>query len=152
MQSSLLGICTNFKERLGYKRRSVGGEAAVRLSTLFSNLVDQAKQGIRFTEGDWAKSRNTLLEGKTEPQQPRYKSDSCPGVRMFSHIIDHLKFAILIPIINRELGTLEKILTRGTGTSTTASTGEYSEWSLLKASVMFKKFYKQNMTWWIAGR
>ncbi|KAK8103709.1 uncharacterized protein PG998_010742 [Apiospora kogelbergensis] len=240
MQSSLLGLCTNFKERLGYKRRSVGDETAVRLSTLLSNLVDQAKQGIRFTDGDWAKFRNTLLEGKAEPQQPRYKNDSCPGIQAFSHIIDHLKFAVLIPIIDRELavlsedktkpdsmlvhwdkdlvqhynlyselgqsnprvkslmsklnvdinalytecadnqtrwkdvpfevkmeqlyedflaikpkklsGTLEMILTRGAGTSTTASNGEYSPWSLLKASVMFKKFYKKNVTWWIAGR
>ncbi|KAK7999755.1 RNA-directed RNA polymerase [Apiospora arundinis] len=243
MQSSLLGMATNFKERLGYKRRSVGDAVAIRLSTLLSNLVDQAKQGIRFTDGDWAKFRNALLEGKAEPQQPRYKSDSCPGVRKFSHIIDHLKFSVLIPIIDRELallsedktkpdsllvpwdkdlvrlydvyselgrgkprvkslmsnlivdldalsnefldnptrwkdvpfevkmerlyedflaiqprkltGTLETILTRGGGGSETgmnANVGEYCEWSLLKASVMFKKFYKQNMAWWIAGR
>ncbi|KAK7962123.1 RNA-directed RNA polymerase [Apiospora aurea] len=233
MQSSLLGLCTNFKERLGYSRRSVGDEAAVRLSTLLSNLVDQAKQGIRFTNEDWTKFRNALLGGKAEPPQPRYKSDSCPGRRKFSHIIDHLKFSVLIPIIERELailsedktkpnsllvpwdkdlvklydlynelgqnkprvksimtklnndldalygqctgnqarwkdvpfevkmerlyedfhaiqpkkltGTLERILTRG-------GTGSYSEWSLLKASVMFKKFYMQNVTWWIAGR
>ncbi|KAK8064677.1 hypothetical protein PG994_007315 [Apiospora phragmitis] len=232
MQSSLLGLCTNFKERLGYERRSVGDEAAVRLSTLLSNLVGQAKQGIQFTNEDWAKFRNALLKGKPEPSQPRYKSDSCPGARKFSHIIDHLKFSVLIPIFERELatlheegkktsllvpwdkdlvklydlynelgqdkprvksmmtklvndldalysqcmgtqarwkdvpfetrmerlhedlcaiqpkkltGTLERALTRD-------GTGQYSEWSLLKASVMFKKFYMQNVTWWIAGR
>ncbi|KAK7984781.1 RNA polymerase-like protein [Apiospora saccharicola] len=214
MQSSLLGLCTNFKEKLGYHRCSVGDDAAVRLSTLFE-------------------FRNNLLEGKAEPPQPRYKSDSCPGIRKFPHIIDHLKFSVLIPIIERELailsndktkpdsllvpwdkdlvklydlynelgqnkpriksilqklindldalyrqsidnqargkdvpfeirmqklyedfhaiqpkkpnGTLERILTRG-------GTGPYSEWSLLKASVMFKKFYMQGVTWWIAGR
>ncbi|KAK7914883.1 RNA polymerase-like protein [Apiospora marii] len=233
MQSSLLGLCTNFKERLGYQRRSVGDEAAVRLSTLLSNLVDQAKQGIRFTNTDWIRFRNHLLKGKAEPPQPRYKSDSCPGIRKFPHIIDHLKFSVLIPIIERELailsndktkpdsllvpwdkdlvrlydlyneigqnkpriksilqklindldalysqsmndqargkdvpfeirmqklyedfhaiqpkklsGTIERILTRG-------GTGQDSEWSLLKASVMFKKFYMQGVTWWIAGR
>ena len=233
MQPSLLGLCTNFKERLGYQRRAVGDEAAVRLSTLLSNLVDQAKQGIQFTNTDWTKFRNRLLEGKAEPPQPRYKSDSCPGIRKFPHIIDHLKFSVLIPIIERELAilsndktkpdsllvpwdkdlvrlydfynelgqhkprvksilqklvndldalysrcmdnqaqwkdvpfeikmarlyedfhaiqpkrlsrTLERMLTRG-------GTGQYSEWSLLKASVMFKKFYMQGVTWWIAGR
>ncbi|KAK8122586.1 RNA-dependent RNA polymerase [Apiospora sp. TS-2023a] len=228
MQSSLLGLCTNFKEKLGYARSSVGDDAAVRLSTLLSNLVDQAKQGIRFTNTDWTRFRNNLLEGKAEPPQPRYKSDSCPGIRKFPHIIDHLKFAVLIPIIERELailsndktkpdsllvqwdkdlvrlydhyhelgqnkprvksilqklindldalysqsmdnqprgkevpfeirmerlyeefhaiqpkklsGTLERILTRG-------GLEPYSEWSLLKASVMFKKFYKKEHTY-----
>ncbi|KAK8074621.1 RNA polymerase-like protein [Apiospora hydei] len=210
MQSNLLGLCTNFKERLGYSRRSVGDEAAVRLSTLLSNLVDQAKQGIRFTNEDWTKFRNALLgvrrnhpnrvlipiierelailsEDKTKPNsllvpwdkdlvklydlynefgqnKPRVKSiitklnndldalyGQCTGNQArwkdvpFEVKMERLyeDFHAIQP--KKLTGTLERILTRG-------GTGSYSEWSLLKASVMFKKFYMQNVTWWIAGR
>lgn len=233
MQPNLLGSCTNFKERFVYDRLSVGDESAIRLSTLLSNLVDQAKQGIQFTNEDWSRFRKALLKGKAEPPQPQYKFDSCPNNGEFPHIIDHLKFCVLIPIIERELailsnhrtkpgspvetwdkdlvrpndlyeelskkienigaifsklvgdlealysqcrnnpdrlkdipfevkmeklyedfhaiqpkkqsGTLEGVLTRD-------STKEYSEWSLLKASVLFKRHHKQNVVWWISGR
>lgn len=51
LTKSMLGVCTNYKERLCYN--TVGGDAVRMLSTLLSALVDQAKQDVRFTEGDF---------------------------------------------------------------------------------------------------
>lgn len=231
MKPKLLGTCTNFKEKWCYQRGSIGSEEAVRLSTLLSNLVDQSKQGTEFSHSDWTRFYRPLLGGLPVPPMPAYKSDSFKGAKPFKHIIDYLKFGVLIPVVSEELarlhnfgdgneppvhwdpdlaklaniwveikdkhprlapvllqldtdlegiyqqwlvqdpdisfkskvaelhsrflslqppkptGTLGELLLRG------SLPGDYSTWSLLKASTLFKKFYKKGpFVWWVAGR
>ncbi|KAK6221536.1 hypothetical protein LQW54_001308 [Pestalotiopsis sp. IQ-011] len=108
MQPNFLGMCTAFKENLCYKRDSVSDSTAVKLSTMLSNLVDQGKQGIVFTNKDLARFKKSLLKGKPEPPAPRYKLDSWRGEAPKTHIIDYLKFSVMIPKVDAELERLSK--------------------------------------------
>ncbi|KAK3322996.1 RNA dependent RNA polymerase-domain-containing protein [Apodospora peruviana] len=105
MQPNLLGICTNFKERLCYHNNSVSNRAAVILSTLVGNLVDQSKQGIIFNEESWNELRKIELRvaAKQFVDDPAYKSDVWTGQEQPRHIIDYLKFCVAKPAIDREL-------------------------------------------------
>jgi len=106
---SMLGICTNFKEKLCYNRGNVNDSTAVLLSTLLSNLVDQAKQGIQFGQRHWAKLRREQCRGSEGMQDPGYKSSFATG-GPFPHIIDHLKFDIAQKLIDAELAALHRAL------------------------------------------
>ncbi|KAL8409884.1 hypothetical protein RB594_008105 [Gaeumannomyces avenae] len=110
MRQNYLGICTNFKERLCYKRRNVHDQWAVLLSTLLSNLVDQSKQGIEFSAGQWRKLRNKLGE-PNELDLPLYKEGNWPHRHKTpDHIIDYLKFSVAKPLIDKELGIFQKAI------------------------------------------
>ena len=86
MQQSLLGICTNFKEKVCYTQGSVNTPESVFLSTLLSSLVDQSKQGFLFTEDDWTRIKQEVI--KFTPREPLYKTDHLDSKS--KHIIDHL--------------------------------------------------------------
>lgn len=102
LTKSMLGVCTNYKERLCYKNNTVGDDAARMLSTLLSNLVDQAKQGVRFTAEDFDRLRRDFkLPLHVNP--PLYKDKSWPLSGPRVHIIDFLKFDIAQRTIAREL-------------------------------------------------
>lgn len=109
LSKSMLGGCTNYKERLCYARNSVSDKPARVLSTLLSNLVDQAKQGLRFTPSDFQR----LLKDFRLPahvDDPIYKLDNCPHKLKSVHIIDHLKFLVAKPTITNELQNFHKAL------------------------------------------
>ncbi|KAI1393789.1 RNA dependent RNA polymerase-domain-containing protein [Hypoxylon trugodes] len=108
MQQNLLGMCTNYKERLCYARNSVRDNAAILLSTLISHLVDRAKQGIVFTDQDWARLRKTLR--RTDPPDPRYKKESWSEIWDPTHIIDHVKFSVGKPTVEEELRVFNESL------------------------------------------
>ncbi|KAK9414092.1 putative RNA dependent RNA polymerase-domain-containing protein [Seiridium unicorne] len=108
-QPSFLGMCTAFKESLCYHRKTVSDATAVRLSTMLSNLVDQPKQGIVFPLKEFSRfKRSLLLRGQPEPPQPKYKADTWTGKQPPSHIIDYLKFSVMIPAVDAELDRLSK--------------------------------------------
>lgn len=102
LSKSMLGACTIYKERLCYDRNNVQDDAAVVLSTLLSNLVDQAKQGIKFTADDFRRLREKRLPRRIPPE-PQYKKDVLPSGSKVTHIIDHLKFEVAKPTIETEL-------------------------------------------------
>ncbi|KAI0128987.1 RNA dependent RNA polymerase-domain-containing protein [Xylariales sp. AK1849] len=106
MQPNFLGRCTVFKEHLCYQRRSVSDFVAKRLSTLLSNLVDQAKQGIIFTTKDLSRFRKDILGTTPDPSKPLYKLNVWEGKGKPTHIIDYLKFSVVTPAIERELASL----------------------------------------------
>ncbi|RYP56745.1 hypothetical protein DL769_009871 [Monosporascus sp. CRB-8-3] len=113
MQQAFLGMCTNWKERLCYMRGSVRDGTAVLLSTLLSNLVDQAKQGIVFTGREWGRLKRHLLgERGGEPPVPLYRSEIWDGKGELKHINDYLKFGVAKPTIDRELGSFHVWLNR----------------------------------------
>lgn len=231
MQPAFVGRCTNFKENYCYREGSIRSEAAIRLSTLLSDLVDQSKQGIEFSSADWTRFSRLLLGSKPSPPKPAYKFDTYNGAKPFKHITDYLKFDVLLPVVEKALRDLHKPID-GTKppvhwdpdlaklasvwveikdkhpevapilrqldtdleglyqqwrvqvpdtsfqskvvrlNSTFLSIqplepagilveairrgglpGEFSVWSLLKASTLFKKFYKKGpFVWWVAGR
>lgn len=110
LSKSMLGSCTNFKERLCYARNSVCDRPARVLSTLLSNLVDQAKQGLRFTPPDFSR----LLKDLKVPahiDDPIYKkADNWPLKVPTVHIIDYLKFDVAKPTIKMELTSFHEAL------------------------------------------
>lgn len=108
MQQNYLGMCTNYKEKFCYARNSVGNSSAILLSTLISNLVDRAKQGIVFTDQDWARLRRTL--SKVDPPDPQYKKDNWGGKGEPTHIIDYVKFSVGKPTVEIELKALNEFL------------------------------------------
>ncbi|KAL8366746.1 hypothetical protein RB595_010553 [Gaeumannomyces hyphopodioides] len=108
MRQNYTGECTNFKERLCYKRRNVNDKVAVLLSTLLSNLVDQSKQGIEFPAPKWRRLKADLCGGK-DPGLPLYKGNWA-GRGELDHIIDYLKFAVAKPLIDEELVAFDKAI------------------------------------------
>ncbi|KAL3417199.1 RNA-dependent RNA polymerase [Phlyctema vagabunda] len=85
MQKSMLGLCTNYKDEVCYKLGTVNSEEAVLLSTLLSNLVDQAKQGYLFTEEDWSKLKKHINVSTVTPAYKRGELNA-----KSKHIIDRL--------------------------------------------------------------
>ncbi|KAJ4290026.1 hypothetical protein N0V88_006828 [Collariella sp. IMI 366227] len=110
MQPNYLGICTNYKERLCYHNNSVNNRAAITLSSLVGKLVDQSKQGIIFDSASWDRLRRELFGGKMHFEDPAYKGDVWGSSREPCHIIDHLKFAVAKPTIDRQLEALHKAM------------------------------------------
>ncbi|KAI2612210.1 RNA dependent RNA polymerase-domain-containing protein [Hypoxylon fragiforme] len=108
MQQNLLGMCTNYKERLCYARNSVGDETAILLSTLISHLVDRAKQGIVFTDEDWARLRKRL--SRHDPPNPRYKNKEWDVEGAPQQIIDYVKFSVGNPTIEMEMKSFTEAL------------------------------------------
>lgn len=143
MQQAFLGMCTNWKERLCYARNSVRDDTAVLLSTLLSNLVDQAKQGIVFTAGDWARLKRRLLGRRADPPQPLYRSENWDNSRggVLRHINDYLKFAVAKPTIERELRDFDAWLNAGS-TATHSDDDLFSMYEHLRALAGDSKTWK----------
>ncbi len=114
MEENLLGKCTVYKERLCYWRRTLDDQTANILSTLLSDLVDQAKQGNEFTTDDFNRLRTECLKAPGNRGPPSSKLDDPAYKRNFwsgytngtTHIIDYLKFGVARPIVERELRAL----------------------------------------------
>lgn len=101
MQPSLLGICTKFKEKLCYYK-GVDSKGALILCDLVGNLVDQAKGGIEFDDGDWGRFCQELLGvPKYAFEQPEYEKEmsSVWQKRKPPHILDKLKFKVANELI-----------------------------------------------------
>lgn len=118
MQSSLLGRCTNYKERMCYHRDPPGSEEALLLSTLLSNLVDEAKDGITFTPDDWARFKRDRLKRFwfDEPEYTKNRLSSTARKKSHLHIIDFLRFDICEQTIIDSLTALSKALKQGQAT------------------------------------
>lgn len=99
LQSSMLGICTNYKERLCYKYNTIANDKTISLSYLLSDLVDQAKQGTIFAEEDWHRFREDVLNEPKTLSQPNYQRDASKSdnpvlwERGETHILDDLRDA-----------------------------------------------------------
>ncbi|ELR03707.1 hypothetical protein VC83_06038 [Pseudogymnoascus destructans] len=105
LKQNMLGICTNFKEKLCYAKKSVACDEAVFLSTLLSSLVDQAKQGYSFTDSDWERLKAEKIRGPV--REPNYKRPAFNGnLRGDMHLIDHLKFRVAQKTIDDTLADL----------------------------------------------
>lgn len=122
MKDNLLGKLTTYKEDLCYWRGIIDDKTAVILSTLLSNLVDQAKQGIVFTEEDFTRLCKDQLEGRKPnvpppPKllKPAYKNKDWPKNKKVTNFIDHLKFFVAKPIIAQELEALDEFGGHGNG-------------------------------------
>ncbi|KAK2761088.1 RNA-dependent RNA polymerase [Colletotrichum kahawae] len=119
MQAKFLGIVTKFKERLCYSMNDVNNEQAVWLSTLLGSLVDQSKQGLQFTVGDWKLFQEKVLSGCQVHMvgEPAYEQKSWTSRGDPVHIIDFLKFGVAKPAIEEELRKLSQAMTLSSGSS-----------------------------------
>lgn len=143
MQPNYLGICTNYKERLCYHRNSVNDSAAVLLSTLVGNLVDQSKQGIIFSNESWAQLRRDHFKGKMSLDDPAYKGDRWADAGEPRHIIDYLKFFVAAPAIHRELVSLHKAMNVDKRSSATGSEDAAQPWDR-DLAVYYEDFYERS--------
>ena len=113
LTKSMLGSCTNYKESACYSRGSVSDDLARVFSALLSNLVDQAKQGIEFTDKDFRLLKKDLAKdcgARQDFDRPAYKLDHWRPDKVPKHIIDYLKFGVAQPMIAKELRSLDKAL------------------------------------------
>lgn len=110
MQQSMLGICTNYKDELCYRLGNVNSEHAVLLSTLLSNLVDQAKQGYIFTDESWSRLKKGFNVYTAVPAykagQLNYKSDHILD-KLF--IVAHAKIESTLAEFNTSLGKPQEV-------------------------------------------
>ena len=113
IQPSLLGRCTKYKEKLCYHRDPVDSEQAIVLSALLSNLVDQAKSGITFTEEQWKRFRGERLQrpmvfGEMGYEKENGSSDLNRKSRQ--HVLDYLKFFVAKVVVDRALAEFSEQL------------------------------------------
>ena len=93
----LLGLCTNYKDRLCYSQNSVASEQALTLSQLLSNLVDSRKAGHYFDMAAWDKFREhhklpTLLDNPVYKKRKTQQLTKRPG--QWDHVLDYLFFDV----------------------------------------------------------
>ncbi|KAF7865345.1 hypothetical protein EAF04_006322 [Stromatinia cepivora] len=93
MCQSMLGQCTAWKEKIEYKIRDINKPEITFLSTLLSNLVDQAKQGYIFTEKHFQKVKTHIIKATGTPHLPAYK-DKNEVPRKKDHILDHMMIVV----------------------------------------------------------
>ena len=117
----LLGVCTNFHERLRYTLNTLAHDDVEAVADIHDLLVDTVKNGYQFTDGAWqdyVSSLNTqkLIEpcykqmaGKGLADKPtsRYEPDN---------IIDHLIFDIARPSCFAIIDSLHHILKKTAAT------------------------------------
>ncbi|KAK5989817.1 RNA-dependent RNA polymerase 1-like protein [Cladobotryum mycophilum] len=113
LQPSFLGKCTKYKERLCYRNNSVTNDAAIVLSTLLSNLVDQAKQGILFTLKDWERLCKEYIKTPLRLEDPAYATGDRPrpsrrGGGM--HVLDYLRFDVAKVVIHQALTSFNQAI------------------------------------------
>ena len=86
LQTSMLGTCTVYHEKLCYHDKAIDSETAIQISGLLSNLVDSAKGGYSFDKAKWTDflERHNLPRNLTKPA---YKDRNA---RPTKHLIDHL--------------------------------------------------------------
>lgn len=89
MHQSMLGYTTVFKENIAYMLGDLNRLELIFLSTLLSNLVDQAKQGFIFTEKDLDKVKAYITATTGKPFMPQYKVKDGPP-KSKNHILDHM--------------------------------------------------------------
>ena len=86
LQTSMLGTCTVYHEKLCYHDKSIDSETAIQIAGLLGNLVDSAKGGYSFDKAKWTDflERHDLRRNLTKPA---YKDRNA---RPTKHLIDHL--------------------------------------------------------------
>ncbi|KAH8602635.1 RNA dependent RNA polymerase-domain-containing protein [Bisporella sp. PMI_857] len=94
LEQRMVGICTTYKEKWTYTHKTIKSRDAVRLSKLLSDLVDQAKQGYKFTEKEFEAFKGKLADSSF--RMPIYMTKA-GGNKVISgdgetHIIDHLTY------------------------------------------------------------
>ncbi|KAL6722297.1 hypothetical protein ACLMJK_001404 [Lecanora helva] len=92
LQTSMLGICSNYHESLCYHNGNINSPQAIAIGILLGYLVDSAKGGFKFDETQWAAYRKQL--GLTQylekpAYQDRKKSREKPD-----NLLDHLVFHV----------------------------------------------------------
>ncbi|KAJ8068979.1 hypothetical protein OCU04_002659 [Sclerotinia nivalis] len=93
MCQSMLGQCTAWKENIEYKICDLNKPEITFLSTLLSNLVDQAKQGYIFTEKHFQRVKTHITTTTGTPHLPAYKDkNEVPPKK--THILDHMMIVV----------------------------------------------------------
>ncbi|KAK9435782.1 RNA-dependent RNA polymerase [Metarhizium brunneum] len=112
MQQSILGKCTDYKERYCYHTKSISSKNILILSRLLGCLVDQPKQGYIFTNSDWHQFRQDL-QIRTLDHDPEYKLERASyniSKQANPHVLDYLKHVVAERTVAEALTELETTL------------------------------------------
>lgn len=107
-RESMLGLCSNYKERLCYMGYAFDSVEVTNLCTLLSSLVDASKQGTLFDFGDWMNYlRSIKCPTKLEPAEyEKIKQEN--RLKAPFHILDDLRFNVVEPVIRAALIDLDQ--------------------------------------------
>ena len=86
LQPNMLGLCTQYHERLCYHNNTIDSKPAIEIAGLLGHLVDSAKGGYIFDNAMWT----NFLKEQNLPRnltEPAYKDRNA---RPTKHLIDHL--------------------------------------------------------------
>jgi hypothetical protein len=87
----LVGLCTNYKERLAYDKNSIEYPSVINMSWLLSALVDQPKSGFTFNNKILQRFQKEYCENQVYLKQPAYKNGTIGRISEQCHIFDFLK-------------------------------------------------------------
>lgn len=76
LQSSLLGIVTNYYDNVAYALNKITGSELDHLADLHDHLVDYEKQGYSYSEKEFTKWKKTMPGLLSMEVEPAYKQDS----------------------------------------------------------------------------
>ncbi|MCJ1354929.1 MAG: hypothetical protein MMC33_004919 [Icmadophila ericetorum] len=105
LQSSLLGTCAVYHERLCYHEKKISDPVSKEIACLLGYLVDAAKGGLMFTEKDWTDFRRSKKLRPNFPE-PAYKDRKLVETK---HVLDILVFEVAKPIRQKVLGAFDKL-------------------------------------------
>ncbi|RKL20928.1 hypothetical protein BFJ72_g14958 [Fusarium proliferatum] len=88
----LVGLCTNYKERLAYDKNSIEDPSVINMSWLLSALVDQPKSGFTFNKKILQRFQKEYCENQVDLKQPAYKKGTIGRISEPCHIFDFLKY------------------------------------------------------------
>ncbi|EXM12762.1 hypothetical protein FOTG_18757 [Fusarium oxysporum f. sp. vasinfectum 25433] len=101
----LVGLCTNYKEKLAYHKNSIEDPSVINMSWLLSALVDQTKSGFIFNNNILRRFQKEYCENRVILKQPAYKNGTIGRISEPCHIFDFLKFTMQ-EIIHQGLSNL----------------------------------------------
>ncbi|KAK6713088.1 hypothetical protein SNK05_007542 [Fusarium graminearum] len=136
----LVGLCTNYKERLAYDKNSIEDPSVINMSWLLSALVDQPKSGFTFNKEILQRFQKEYCENLVDLKQPAYKKGTIGRISKPCHIFDFLKYKMQ-EIIHQGLSDLYQYRSSQNGDSGTLDVPTFdkdlaSYWNEFEAEAM----------------
>ncbi|PTD07445.1 hypothetical protein FCULG_00007196 [Fusarium culmorum] len=136
----LVGLCTNYKERLAYDKNSIEDPSVINMSWLLSALVDQPKSGFTFNKEILQRFQKEYCENQVDLKQPAYKKGTIGRISKPCHIFDFLKYKMQ-EIIHQGLSDLYQYRSSQNGDSGTLDVPTFdkdlaSYWNEFEAEAM----------------
>ena len=100
LRANMLGQCTVYHEAMCYHEKAISDKSATSIAVLLGLLVDRAKAGIIFDEGQW----RAYLKGKKLKHYPKPAYKDREKAQPKNHLIDNLVFKVAKDVREDALG------------------------------------------------